>query len=161
MTQSQASETLQGWEEEVALQGLNQMKVDEECDTIAETLNLGQDFSNALANLWKHTQTIGGKVVEIGKVILSKIIEFAKANPKAILGTIIGFILGSFASIVPIVGPILKMLCVGLGLAAGAFLDVLGRVSEVTITQALQGASSTVLRFLEILKDVVLALMAK
>lgn len=50
-----------------------------------------------LQKLWKYTVKLGEKVIEIGKIIFIKLLEFIKENPNLTLGLVLGAFFGTFA----------------------------------------------------------------
>lgn len=58
-----------------------------------------------LQSLWDFTKEIAGEVVVIGKIIVQKIIEFVKANPKLAIGLALGAAVGALIASIPFLGP--------------------------------------------------------
>jgi ElaB/YqjD/DUF883 family membrane-anchored ribosome-binding protein len=71
----------------------------------------------ALADL---TADVGGKIINMGKIILMKIQEFVKAHPNLALGVAIGAAIAAFVSLIPLLGPILAPIAAMAGIALGA-----------------------------------------
>ena len=69
----------------------------------------------------------GNRVVNLGKMILIKIMEFVKAQPHLAIGVAIGAALGFLANTFPLIGtfisPIITLLGVSIGAVAGHRLD--------------------------------------
>jgi len=96
-------------------------------DTVFEffmTSNLPKQVIHHITKLWDYTCNIGESVISIGKIVLSKIIDFIKANPDmafgAALGAIAGVMASSFISWIPFVGQALSVLTIGGGMLIGA-----------------------------------------
>lgn len=74
------------------------------------------------------TAEVGTRVVAIGREILARILEFARAFPGTTFGVIVGFTMGALISSIPLVGlvlgPMLTPLLVALGLGTGAIADM-------------------------------------
>ena len=77
-----------------------------------------------LTRLWDYTVHVSGSIVEIGKIVLNKIVDFIKENPNMAFGAALGAIAGAMASIfigwIPFVGQALSALCVAGGMLIGA-----------------------------------------
>lgn len=73
-----------------------------------------------LKELWDQTKLIGGELVAIGKIIVQKIFEFLKANPKLAIGLAMGVAVGALIGGIPIIGPIIAPLSVLLSTLYGA-----------------------------------------
>lgn len=72
-------------------------------------------------------QEVGGNVINIGKIILLKIIEFVKLHPNLATGIAVGAAIGALVGMIPILGtylaPITTLLGIGIGAVAGYRLD--------------------------------------
>ena len=77
-------------------------------------------------DLWEKTQEIGGEVIEVGKIIVMKIIEFIRAHPKLGASLALGAAVYVLAHAIPFIGPLLAPL-----LAAGTTLYAYGKVSSL------------------------------
>lgn len=66
------------------------------------------------------TAKIGKSVINVGKIILIRIIDFVKAHPNMAVGIAIGAACGALTGAVPIIGPYLAPLGIPLGMAIGA-----------------------------------------
>lgn len=91
-------------------------------DFDAQFLNAGlpSEVVFRLKELWGRTSEIGGRVVDIGKLVLTEIYKFIRENPNLAIGTAIGVAVGALVNLVPFLGPILAPLATVLGLAIGA-----------------------------------------
>lgn len=63
-----------------------------------------------MKDLWETTKAIGNEVFEVGKIIVLKIIEFLKANPKLAASLALGAAVYLLSNAIPILGPILAPL---------------------------------------------------
>jgi hypothetical protein len=77
-----------------------------------------------LDELWYRTQEIGGEVINIGRIIVCKIIDFIRENPNMVIGIAIGAAVGSLVHLIPIIGPLLAPLAVTVGAVVGGFTGV-------------------------------------
>jgi hypothetical protein len=77
--------------------------------------------------LWEEVLEIGGQVINIGKIIMMKLIQFIKENPNMVIGLAIGVALGMLANAVPFIGqfiaPILSAVLGTIGMLHGHRLD--------------------------------------
>ncbi len=97
---------------------------------LAELLNrtsLSADMKANLITLSKVTINIGGKILMIGRKILSVAFEFVKTFPNMTFGVIIALIITSLIAAIPLFGPALaaalSSLLLLLGFAKGALND--------------------------------------
>lgn len=72
-----------------------------------------------LDDLWDATKKIGGKVIEVGKVIFCRIMQFIGTYPKTAIGILVGAAIGSLASAVPLLGSLLAPITTALGAVMG------------------------------------------
>lgn len=72
---------------------------------------------------------VGDRVINIGKIILIKIIDFVKAHPNLAIGIAVGAAIGALVSMVPILGtylaPVALAISTTIGAIAGHRLDKL------------------------------------
>jgi len=78
------------------------------------------EITMRLKEIWETTKNIGKQIFHIGKIIVTKIIEFVQANPNMAIGLVIGVAIGSLTSAIPWIGPILAPLTMVIGGFAGA-----------------------------------------
>lgn len=118
---------------------LTREKVLDFIDDIAKKIKLDgamfQSFRNSMTMLFDNVISIGDKMVSIGKIIFSKLMEFmlkvkdfVLSNPVAVIGAIVGGILCSFLSFVPIIGQILPLIGITAGAVMGVHIDALPKV---------------------------------
>ncbi|MBI4028437.1 MAG: DUF2273 domain-containing protein [Verrucomicrobia bacterium] len=84
---------------------------------------LPPDMVDALATLIDRTQYYAGKVIHVGRIILIKIVEFAKAHPNLAIGAAIGAAVACLVKWIPILGPILGMAAIAVGAVCGHQID--------------------------------------
>lgn len=63
-----------------------------------------------LKELWEVSKNIAGEVIAVGKIIVSTIIEFIKANSRLAIGAAIGAAVTVLIAGIPFIGPILAPL---------------------------------------------------
>jgi hypothetical protein len=93
-----------------------------------ERMNVSADTKALLAQLATTTVDVAGRIIEVGRRILSFVIDLAKRFPNAAFGLTVGFVVSSLIASVPIVGailgPLLAPLLISFGLAVGALGDL-------------------------------------
>lgn len=91
-------------------------------------LPISADAKALISNLAKTTWAVGEHVVQIGRRIISFILDLAKQFPNTAFGVIIGITLTALIAAVPFLGPLLAPflgpLLIAFGLAAGAVQDM-------------------------------------
>lgn len=73
-----------------------------------------------LDDLWEDTKIIAGRVIQVGKLIFCRILEFIATYPHAAIGALVGAAIGALMNGVPILGPLLAPLSSSLGAIIGA-----------------------------------------
>lgn len=80
-----------------------------------------------LDDLWDKTVAVSDKIIEVGKIIFCKILEFIKKYPHAAIGALLGAAVGALINGVPFLGPLLAPLASSIGaligIVGGAQLD--------------------------------------
>lgn len=76
------------------------------------------------------TAEVGGRVVNVGKMILLKIMEFVKANPKMAVGIAIGAAIGALVNAIPWIGTFLSPIATLIAVGVGAWVGHLGDRDE-------------------------------
>lgn len=84
-----------------------------------DSTGLPPEVSIRLKDIIDKTKEISGRVINVGKIILMKIIEFVKAHPNFVIGIAIGAAIGSLAHLVPFLGNMLAAITVPLGAIIG------------------------------------------
>ncbi len=72
-----------------------------------------------LEELWEASKVIGGKIIQIGKIILLEIARFIEENPNLAIGVAIGATVGALVGLVPFLGPLLAPLSIAIGALFG------------------------------------------
>ncbi len=83
---------------------------------------LPSEVAIRLKSLIDTTKKVADQVINIGKIILIKIIEFVKEHPNLATGIAVGVALGVIASMVPFLGSILSPIAIALGVSVGAIV---------------------------------------
>jgi hypothetical protein len=96
---------------------------------------LPSEVAIRLQNLVDTVKEVGNRVISIGRIILIKIIEFAKAHPNLAIGVAVGAAIAALVSMIPFLGhylaPIALLLGVSIGAVAGHRLDKLEKGQAV------------------------------
>lgn len=79
-----------------------------------DSTGLPPEISIRLKDLIDKTKEISGRIINVGKIILIKVIEFVKAHPNLVIGIAIGAAIGSLAHLVPLLGNLLATVTVPL-----------------------------------------------
>lgn len=72
-----------------------------------------------LETLWDITKQIGKTTINLGEIIIMKIVEFIEAHPHAVIGMALGAAIGALVSLVPFIGPLLAPVSTAIGAAYG------------------------------------------
>jgi hypothetical protein len=118
---------------------------------------------------------ISGKVIEVGKIVIIKVIEFVKKNKEIAKGMAIGAIIGAMSAFIPFIGPLLAPLLTQVGILAGAVigdhlkgvksldegLDRLDEFVDAPIKSAIKSAMSIAKEFVALLKEIFATIFRK
>ena len=90
-------------------------------DFIVRFTNAGlpQEIVVRLDELWDKTKLVGGEVINIGRIVLTKIWEFVAANPNMLIGAAVGAAIGALANLIPFIGPMLAPAAMAIGAVLG------------------------------------------
>ena len=66
------------------------------------------------------TAEVGKRVINVGKMILIRIMEFVKAHPNLAIGIAIGAAIGAMVNAIPWIGPFLAPIVTLIGVTVGA-----------------------------------------
>ena len=110
-----------------------------------------QEIITRLQSLWNETKKITGKVFNVGKIIISKIIEFIQENPNLLIGIAIAVSITIIVSMTPFLGIILAPLVSVNKLALQGSKKDTGKSDE--ISHILEMAK----RFWKLISDIFLA----
>ena len=72
-----------------------------------------------MEQLWDTTKIVGGEVVQVGKIVVIKIVEFVRSHPSLAIGVAIGAAVGALFGLVPFIGPLLQPLAIAVGVVLG------------------------------------------
>ena len=91
-------------------------------DFVIESIGKGipVEIITRLRSLWDVTKYVAGEIIAIGKIIVQKILEFLKANPKLTIGLAIGAATAALIAGTPITGPLIAPLSTTISTLYGA-----------------------------------------
>jgi uncharacterized membrane protein len=75
-----------------------------------------------LTSLMEVTKQVGERVINIGKIVVVKLVEFARKHPNLAVGVAVGVVISLLVSSVPFLGPLLAPIALILGVAVGAIV---------------------------------------
>lgn len=114
---------------DVAIKEVNASLPERKLIALIERTALSADVKALLSDLAKITVKVGGKVLAIGRKILSVVFELVKAFPTVTLGILAALVITSLIGAIPIFGGVLaaalSSLLLVLGVSAGAINDFL------------------------------------
>ena len=125
-------------------------------DTVVDAIKRGipPELVTRLEELWKKTKVVAGEVVNIGKIIVAKIMEFLKNNPGMSLGIALGAALGAMVSLIPLLGPLIAPLAAAVAAIYGGLVGTSiddGDVSASLMASAISLAN----KFLKLFADII------
>lgn len=91
-------------------------------DLSVQCLNMGMpaELVTRMQQVWETTKEITGEVIQIGKIIVGKILEFIKANQNLSLGVALGAAISAIVGMIPFIGPFLAPLVAYVSIPGGA-----------------------------------------
>jgi hypothetical protein len=60
-----------------------------------------------LVDLWEKTELVAGEVIAVGQILVTKVVEFVKANPAIAAGMAVGAAFAALVASIPFLGPLL------------------------------------------------------
>ena len=82
--------------------------------------DLPLEIITRLEYLWDKTVEFGGQVVNVGKIIIMKLIKFIFENPSMAIGIAIGVGLGVLTNMIPFIGPLIAPIVTAVTAVYGA-----------------------------------------
>ncbi|MEA3522262.1 MAG: hypothetical protein U9R50_04755 [Campylobacterota bacterium] len=128
-------------------------------------MGLSQEVVSALKEISiKTAKDIAGKTIEIGKIIVMKIIDFIKENPGLAIGAAIGGAIGALSFFIPFigafVGPIGTYLGAGIGGLIGNKIQNTheGKLNSGGLAGEIENAMNIAKKFFNLLKEIFLSI---
>jgi hypothetical protein len=126
---------------------------------------LSQEAITALKEIsLKTAKDIAGKTIEIGKIILMKIMDFIKENPGLSIGMAIGGAIGALAIFIPFIGAFIAPMSIALGVAIGGAIGNQmqntkeGKLSSGGVAGEIENAIDIAKKFFNLLKEIFMAI---
>lgn len=82
--------------------------------------DLPLEIITRLEYLWDKTVEFGEQVVNVGKIIIMKLIKFISENPSMVIGVAIGVGLGVLVNMIPFIGPLIAPIVTAIAAVYGA-----------------------------------------
>ncbi len=81
-------------------------------DVVVDAMARGlpPELITRLKEIWDAAKTIAGEVVAVGRIIVARIIEFVKQNPKLTIGLALGAAVAALVGGIPLIGTLLQPL---------------------------------------------------
>lgn len=115
---------------------------------LIERTNLSADLKAILTDLTRFTMKIGGKVLDIGRKILSFVFDLVKAFSGIAMGALAALVVTALLAGVPLLGmllcAVLRPLLLALGIGAGALKDLTNENLEARINTLVDSLSRLV-----------------
>ncbi len=113
---------------------------DEEIRRQIARLNISADAKSILYKLAKTTIQAGEFVIRIGRKILDVACFLLREYPNTTFGMILGAILGSLVTSVPVIGFLIGPPTMALGMTTGAFMGLLEDIKDKSLKRNIQEA---------------------
>lgn len=145
----------------------SQAKQKTSLDFFNEFTNMGlsQEAVTALKEISiKTAKDIAGKTIEIGKIIVMKILDFVKENPGMFIGAAIGGAIGALSLFIPFIGAMIAPYGATLGAAIGVLVGNQmqntkeGKLNSGGLTADIENAIDIAKKFFNLLKDIFMAI---
>lgn len=81
---------------------------------------LALEVLTRLDYLWEKTVELGGQILNIGKIIIMKLIKFITDNPSMVIGVAIGVGMGVLVNMIPFIGQFLAPIVTAIAATYGA-----------------------------------------
>ncbi|MGG6242542.1 hypothetical protein ACQ4N7_28355 [Nodosilinea sp. AN01ver1] len=128
-----------------------------------QKLELPEEVASRLHGLLNHTHKIGKKVIQIGKIVLLRIIDFVEKNLFLVAGIGVGVLIGGAVSSLivslPIIGAMLTPLAAILQITAVGSGIVLGHDIDKVLPNVGKSVSEIAREFFHFLVDVFIAIL--
>ena len=105
-------------------------------DIMVEALKRGipPEIATRLSEILQKAWTIGGELVSVGKIIVTKIMDFLAANPKIAIGTALGACAATLVASVPFIGPMLAPLAASICMVYGAGVGAAAQAGDYSMS---------------------------
>ena len=113
MTESIEPSSINSAEAMLELTLLNAETVDASFDDVfvaSVSKGISPEILTRMRDLWETSKVIGNEVVQIGKIIVLKLVEFLNANPRLAASLALGAAVYFLSHAIPFIGPLLAPL---------------------------------------------------
>lgn len=124
-------------------------------DVTVEALKRGipPEIVTRLSEMWEKAFLIGGEIVSVGKIIVTKIMEFVVSNPKIAIGVALGACATTLVASVPFIGPLLAPLTASVSMLYGAGVGAAAQKGDYSMSPV-SAAFELAQKFFELLASV-------
>lgn len=85
--------------------------------------DLPMEVVTRLTALWEVTKEVGGKIINVGKLVVVEFMKFIAKFPHMSIGMAIGAVIHTLVAAIPVVGPVLAPLSAVISASIGFRLD--------------------------------------
>lgn len=104
----------------------------------------------------KTAKDITGKVIEVGKIILNKVIDFINENKGIAIGMVVGAAFGALTAFIPFIGPFIAPFMTKVGVIAGGLIG--NKMQEAPqntgVTGEIENIKNIAVKFFNLMKDI-------
>lgn len=143
---------------------ITEIKAQKERIRIAKKLGIPEsmhgEFSSILEIIHNLSIKVCNETVKIGRILITKVVDFINENPKMVIGGLIGCAVALVVGVIPIIGTLIAPFIPFIGASLGAYLDKMDRgdrIPEGGLLIFLEGASETVKRFFKLVNEIISA----
>jgi hypothetical protein len=125
-------------------------------DVFVELSNKGlpADIITRLEGIWNKTKPIAGEIVQIGKIIVLKILDFIRGNSGLAIGLALGVAICTLIGTIPFIGPFIQDIAGPLILALSALFGIQFETGQSLFDSAMTLASNFFKLFADIFNAV-------
>lgn len=144
---------------EVSMLNAEYMKKDS-TDLTVQCLNMGMpaELVTRMEQVWATTKEIAGEIVQVGKIIVGKILEFIKANQNLSIGVAIGAAVSVVVGLIPFVGPLIAPLVAYVTVPTGAVVGTKLDGADRNVDSIPAAVFDTAKSFFKLIADIFTAL---
>lgn len=143
---------------------VTEIKAQKERVRIAKKLGIPEsmqgEFSSILETIHNLSIKVCNETVKIGRILITKIVDFVNENPKLVLGGLIGCAVALVVGVIPVIGTLVSPFIPFIGASLGAFLDKMDRgdrIPDGDLLVFLDGASEVIKRFFKLVNEIISA----
>jgi hypothetical protein len=105
-------------------------------DVMVEALKRGiaPEIVTRLSEVWAKAFLISGEIIGVGRIVVTKILEFVVANPKIAIGAALGACATTLVASVPFIGPLLAPLTASVFMLYGAGIGAAAQSGDYSMS---------------------------